>query len=340
MYLGRGEVILQGPVDYTVESASGGFLAAGRVTVRLVKDRNPITGQELPPGPAFTVRTPASRVTNLGAESGADLAASTEFAVETNAPPISRTCVFRGKVAVELRDGGASLPAVASTPVARRWRKDEDRADKARSLLTRAWAIQGDFADRVLAPIEGQQRQAAWLKAVGTGLQTKLVAVGSGEDIDPPPVQGPSPDGRATSADGLGMPAMITYTCRLSFDLRDLSPDTAMLQLLYVARDRIAAVRLNGKAIPRNRADGADRRLEEIGQFNIRGGVGPEVFVRGINTLEIDVYAGGGPPPAAAADPARDQQHLGPAGGLGVGEQRPLVTGHALGNHIFTEVNT
>ena len=61
-----------------------------------------------------------------------------------------------------------------------------------------------------------------------------------------------------------------------------------MLQLLYVARNRIAAVRLNGKEVPRN----ASRRrpgLEEIGQFNIRGGLGHEAFVRGVNTLDIDV---------------------------------------------------
>ena len=113
LYESRAEVILQGPVDYTVDSANGGFLAAGRVTVRVVKQRNPLTGKELPPKPAFTIRTPASLVRNLGAETGTKIMGLTEFGVETNGPRISRTCVFRGRVAVELLDGRNSLPAIA-----------------------------------------------------------------------------------------------------------------------------------------------------------------------------------------------------------------------------------
>ena len=106
-------MILQGPVDYTVDSPNGGFLASGRVTVRVVKERDPLTGKELPPKPAFTIRTPASLITKPGAETGTKIMGSTEFGVEADGPQLSRTCVFRGKIAVELLDGRNSLPAIA-----------------------------------------------------------------------------------------------------------------------------------------------------------------------------------------------------------------------------------
>ena len=66
-----------------------------------------------------------------------------------------------------------------------------------------------------------------------------------------------------------------------------------MIQFQYLARNRIAAVRLNGHEIPRTRRSDADR-LEEIGQFTIRGGLGHKVFVRGLNSLEVDVDDAGG----------------------------------------------
>ena len=75
VYRHRGEVILRGPVDYTVDSAGGGFLASGQATVRLVKLRDAATGKAVSLRPAFTIRTPASLVTNLGAESGAEACA-------------------------------------------------------------------------------------------------------------------------------------------------------------------------------------------------------------------------------------------------------------------------
>ena len=291
VYRHRGEVIFQGPVDYTVDSAGGGFLASGRVTVRLVKLRDSVTGKAAALKPEFTIRTPASRVTNLGAESGAELAQSTEFAVAVEGP-VSRTCVFRGKVAVELFDGSGSLPAI---PVAAGRSAVAERGGPARQGIISIDDTPGDyqqFAHRVLVPSDGEYREVAWLKAIGTGPQRKFVAVGSGKDIELPPVAPRDDDALGTAGGGgsnPGPPAVATYTCRLSFDLGPLSPHTAMLQLLYVARNRIAAVRLNGKPVPLRHPAGGGNGPQEIGQFNIRGGLGHEAFVRGVNTLDIDV---------------------------------------------------
>jgi hypothetical protein len=153
------------------------------------------------------------------------------------------------------------------------------------------------FAHRVLVPSDGEEREVAWLKAIGTGSQRQLIAVGTGESVELPPAgDGPPLDDgsqAAGSAGGTGLasgtPAVATYTCRLSFDLGTLSPNTAMLQLLYVARNRIAAVRLNGKPVPTVHRAGTNQGPQEIGQFNIRGGLGHDAFVRGVNTLDIDV---------------------------------------------------
>ena len=50
---------------------------------------------------------------------------------------------------------------------------------------------------------------------------------------------------------------------------------------------------------------GADKRLREVGQFNIRGGLGFEAFVRGVNTLDIDVddVVGANAPPVLQIRP-------------------------------------
>ena len=292
VYRHRGEVILRGPVDYTVDSAGGGFLASGQATVRLVKLRDAATGKAVSLKPAFTIRTPASLVTDLGAESGAELAQSTEFGVAVEGRR-SRICVFRGKVAVELLDGQRSLPAI---PVDAGRVAVAERSSPARQGMISIDHSPSDyrqFAHRVLVPSDGGERQVAWLKAIGTGWQRQLIAVGTGEDIELPAGDGSPLDDGSQAAGGTGLisgtRAVATYTCRLSFDLGTLSPNTAMLQLLYVARNRIAAVRLNGKPLPGVPPAGANRGPQEIGQFNIRGGLGHDAFVRGINTLDIDV---------------------------------------------------
>ena len=102
------KVILQGPVTYEVESASGGYLAVGKLTARLEK------GNRKLPSPAcgrggggegglnqndglhsaaslFAVRTPTAVVTDLG----------TEFGIEVSKDGVTRSHVFRGVVEVK-----------------------------------------------------------------------------------------------------------------------------------------------------------------------------------------------------------------------------------------------
>jgi hypothetical protein len=64
-----------------------------------------------------------------------------------------------------------------------------------------------------------------------------------------------------------------------------------MLRCKYLARNRIAAIRLNGKSVGRSqpaRAQAAGSE-QEVGQFVIHGGLKPGYFVTGINVLEVDV---------------------------------------------------
>lgn len=58
------KAILQGPVQYEVTSASGGFLTAGRLTGKATTER----------ARGFTVHTPTAAVTDLGTEFGAEVA--------------------------------------------------------------------------------------------------------------------------------------------------------------------------------------------------------------------------------------------------------------------------
>jgi hypothetical protein len=126
------KVILQGPVAYEVESASGGFLSLGKLTAR-VESKGPGTGglgpgskgertanlalsqQEREPttslaprpsslstrhAPLFFVRTPTAVVTDLG----------TEFGVEVDRSGATRSHVFRGRVVLRLA-GDNNSPA-------------------------------------------------------------------------------------------------------------------------------------------------------------------------------------------------------------------------------------
>ncbi|MBU4273299.1 MAG: FecR family protein [Planctomycetes bacterium] len=107
------KVILQGPCTYEVESTSGGYLALGKLTARVEKERSEVRGQRsdhyplstnsnpqsLIPNPLFSVRTPTAIVTDLG----------TEFGVEVKPGMGTEVHVFQGKVEAEwIGPAGAS----------------------------------------------------------------------------------------------------------------------------------------------------------------------------------------------------------------------------------------
>jgi hypothetical protein len=107
------KVILQGPVTYEVESASGGYLSVGKLTARLerrlevrgqkseVRDQTSEVGNH-----QFAVRTPTALVTDLG----------TEFGVEVDDDGITETHVFEGRVIATRtgRDGHAAMSQTLS----------------------------------------------------------------------------------------------------------------------------------------------------------------------------------------------------------------------------------
>ncbi len=96
-YDSGAKVILQGPCSYEVESTAGGYLALGKLTARVEKERSEARDQKSDPSPLsplpsplFSVRTPTAVVTDLG----------TEFGVEVGHDGITETQVFVGEVAV------------------------------------------------------------------------------------------------------------------------------------------------------------------------------------------------------------------------------------------------
>ena len=82
------KVILQGPVTYKVESASGGFLAIGKLVGRM----------ETAQAKGFMIRTPSAAVTDLG----------TEFGVQVDRDGNHDVQVFAGKVKVQVRSEHAN----------------------------------------------------------------------------------------------------------------------------------------------------------------------------------------------------------------------------------------
>ena len=87
------EVILQGPVKYQVESASGGYLAVGKLTGKV----------EVEKAKGFVVRTPSATVADLG----------TEFGVEVDERGGTTSYVFRGSVRLQVASADGKAEGVA-----------------------------------------------------------------------------------------------------------------------------------------------------------------------------------------------------------------------------------
>ena len=88
------KVILQGPVTYEVESASGGYLSVGKLTARVESAKQQAAISKSPNfqiSKLFLVKTPTATVTDLG----------TEFGVEVEKRGSTVSHVFRGSVRLE-----------------------------------------------------------------------------------------------------------------------------------------------------------------------------------------------------------------------------------------------
>ena len=99
-YDSGAKVLLQGPVTYEAESATGGYLAIGKLTARVEKKTGTARStphSPFPSSPLFCVRTPTATITDLG----------TEFGVAVDENGRVETQVFEGVVrVVAKRDNG------------------------------------------------------------------------------------------------------------------------------------------------------------------------------------------------------------------------------------------
>ena len=89
------KVILQGPVTYEVESASGGYLSVGKLTARVESAKQQAAISKSPNlqiSELFLVKTPTATVTDLGTEFGVEVAKSGE----------TTSHVFRGSIQLQV----------------------------------------------------------------------------------------------------------------------------------------------------------------------------------------------------------------------------------------------
>jgi hypothetical protein len=308
-------VILEGPADYEIESASGGLLSLGRLTARVEargertanptlsghrpeggREREPTASLAPRPSPLFTVRTPAATITDLG----------TEFGVEVDRLGASWAHVFRGKVELRPSDRGKD----GTHPI--RLTEDESarvEVDRGQTVTV----VRGTGRPNAFVR-EMPKRAPLKLHNTGEGLAEgapdphwQLVAVSSEPNFKPRPAivsslpfgvwlaNDPTRSQWISTGDHMpNLPHGVTYTFRTTFALTGMAPDTAVLQGWFIVDNYVRAIRLNGKEVPvPKHADGSNGLFRQFYRFVAGGG-----FVEGTNVLEMDVYNGHrGPPP-------------------------------------------
>ena len=137
------KVILQGPVTYTVESASGGYLSVGKLTARLDSAKPQAADQKSSlstlHSPLFTIKTPMAIVTDLG----------TEFGVEVNKEGVTTSHVFRGSVRVRINGQSETTARVLHENEAVRVEKNQSKQDDTLVLASTSPAKPTDFVRRM-----------------------------------------------------------------------------------------------------------------------------------------------------------------------------------------------
>jgi hypothetical protein len=278
-------VIMQGPCTYQVESGRSGFLTVGRLTARVEKkgeaERQKAESSSGDSTPLFSVRTPTATVSDLG----------TEFGVEVNKSGICRTHVYQGKV--ELRAVGEDSKAIVLMA------NESARADFGKDGVV---AVVRQAGQKSALVREMPKPVAIAVFNTGIGLMEgepdqhwQVVARSDDPTFKPRPamVRGPSFDALQNDPAGsqwislvageIKFPEDVIYTFRTSFNLKGMQPSTATLRGKFMADDKIAAIRLNGRNIPAP-VQYAGSPFIYWTQFRIAAG-----FVEGINVLEFDV---------------------------------------------------
>lgn len=273
-------VILQGPCVYEVNSRSSGRLSSGRLTARVVKKttKKPATT----PPEWFCVHTPTATVTDLG----------TEFGVEVDKSGASNTHVYEGKVQLTaIGDENAQPLLLAVNQSAR-----TDRNGNASVVTTHATSRKLRFVREMPKPVP--------IKLFNTGADAKegepdphwqVVARDDDPDFKPRAALTRLPGTWALDNDpdrskwislipvDEKLPENVIYVFRTTFDLTGMNPSTAVLTGRFIADDRVATIRLNGRdlTVPVQH-DGEP--FDAWSTFHARAG-----FVKGENVLEVGV---------------------------------------------------
>jgi hypothetical protein len=286
------KVILQGPCAYEVESTTGGYLAAGRLTARIgergegrgernLADYKSTVHNHTSPSPLFSIRTPTATVTDLG----------TEFGVEVDISGASSMHVFQGRVEVRT-DGGATEGKTVPLSV-----NESARVEFGK--------------DRVAAVIRQPSRSSSYVREMPKRVRIKLFNTGvnlNSGDPDPhwqavarsdDPKFKPRQAVVVEATHGLWLsnqsdrsqwisfapgilPSTPVYTFRTTFQLTGVRPATAILHGRFVVDNQVRAIRFNGRDIPVPKH--GDQEFGFFHPFLIDRG-----FVEGANVLEIEV---------------------------------------------------
>ncbi len=338
-------VILQGPVTFQVESASGGYLSFGKVTAKVEKraergaarpggNRTSTATSGRPPGKSlsagttlpsglFTVRTPTAIVTDLG----------TEFGVVVDQSGTTTSDVFRGKVAMSPLDNDSKKvgPEVVLAV------NESARVERGARRVIR---ISPDDHPAIAMSLVRELPKSTAIVVFNTGVGLKpgsadphwqLAARSDDPQFKPRPAMvtsnipgvwagNESQQSQWISANSASpaMPDKVTYTFRTTFELADASPEKAVVHGWFMADNHVRAIRINGRpvSVPEHDFYGPFDRFHP---FTIRSG-----FVRGTNVLDIEVVNG----------TPHDNRHLTPMGvrvelrGAAAREWRRPATNH------------
>jgi len=316
-YTTGAKVILQGPCTYEVESPSGGYLALGKLTAKVVSGQQPaaknqkseiINHKSHSPlatshSPLFTVRTPTALITDLG----------TEFGVEVFDTGESHAHVFQGEVEVRLvadkissavgkgTDGGRRLVVLGTNQSAVVKEGRIQTIDEANAVAGKDHRV----ADAAGAFVRQMPRWTP-IKVFNTGIGLKegdpdphwqLVARSDEPSFQACPAvvtvshiywMPNNPQQSQWISIGGDLPEVpdgVTFTFRTTFQLEGLVPGSAVLQGRFLVDNQVTAIRLNGESLPvPQHPYESFRRFVD---FRITRG-----FKEGTNTLEIDVFNG------------------------------------------------
>jgi hypothetical protein len=286
-------VILQGPCVYQVDSRSGGYLSAGKLTARVTKkseigirNSEKRTSKEsdfrLPNSELFAIRTPTALITDLG----------TEFGVEVDKSGMSRAYVYEGRVKLQATAGETPKPVLLETDQSARVSLGKD----GRVAVVRQTGQESKLVRQMprSAPIT-LFNSGVGLKEAEPDPHWQVIARSDDPKFKPQAALVRGPGGNALENDPTRsqwlslvageaeVPEDVVYVFRTTFNLNGLLPSTAVLRGKFIADDRVNAIRLNGRKLKVPlQPDGGP--FIHWTQFHATTG-----FVKGVNVLDFEV---------------------------------------------------